>query len=150
MKYRSQTAYERMMQRVKIPKDKTKCWLWCGPVNNAGFGMIRGDGGQPKMTTVHRIAAKHIGLNIDDTEVQHTCLTKHCVNPDHLVLGNALQRTHRIIKKHGKNFMKPKNPHKTCEYCGITDHVVWFSRKHKSCYTGMLDKYTEYMRNKYK
>ena len=57
------SAYERMMQRVHIPKDKSKCWLWTGPVNNAGFGMIRGDDGIPKMVTVHRVAGKEKGLD---------------------------------------------------------------------------------------
>lgn len=130
-------AYERMMERVKIPKDKTKCWLWCGPVNNAGYGMIRGTDGYPKMMTVHRVAAQHKGLDIKRKEVQHTCLTKNCVNPDHLVIGNAQSRCDRIMKKHGKNFQKPKIPYKTCEHCGKESYVVWFSRMHKDCYPGM-------------
>lgn len=139
---KSMTAYERMMKRVTIPKDKSKCWLWTGPVNNAGYGMCRGNDGYPKMTTVHRIAAQHKGLDIKRKEVQHTCLTKNCVNPDHLVLGNAQTRCDRIMKKHGRNFQRPKNPLKTCEHCGNTDHVVWFSRKHNDCYPNMKNTFS--------
>jgi hypothetical protein len=145
-------VYERLMNKIKIPKDKTKCWVWCGGTNNAGFGMIRGqiNLGDSKMVTVHRVMARHVGLNIIGNEVQHTCLNKLCVNPDHLVLGSAQDRFDRVAKKHGRSFMRPKNPMLTCEYCGNTTHVAWFSRKHNNCYHGMMDKYNEYMRNKYK
>lgn len=141
--YKTKTAYERVLTRTTIPEDKSQCWLWCGPVNNAGYGMIRGNDGYPKMTTVHRISAQHKGLDIKRKEVQHTCLTKNCVNPDHLVLGNAKTRSDRIIKKHGKNFMKPKKPYRKCLYCNKTSHVVWFSRHHKNCYPGMLTKHSK-------
>jgi len=144
--YRTATAYQRMMERVDIPKDKSKCWLWTGPVNNAGYGMIRGDNGIPKMMTVHRVAAKHLGLDIDNKEIQHTCLTKNCVNPDHLVEGDTRTRHERIVKKHGKNFQKPKNPYLTCEHCKGVDHVTWYGRKHRDCYPGMFSKYREYKR----
>lgn len=136
------SAYDRMMQRVKIPEDKTQCWLWYGPVNNAGYGMLRGDHGKPKMTTVHRIAAQHKGLDIKRKEVQHTCLTKNCVNPDHLVIGNAQSRCDRIMIKHGRNFQQPKIPYKKCIHCGKTEYVTWFSRKHGECYPGMKSIYT--------
>lgn len=127
------SAYERMMERVKVPKDKTKCWLWTGPVNNAGYGMIRGTDGYPKMMTVHRVAGQHKGLNIKHKEIQHTCLIKNCVNPDHLVEGNSKTRHKRLQEKYGKYFQKPKNPYVTCEHCDVTTHIVWFSRIHKDC-----------------
>lgn len=133
---RVKSAYVRMMQRVKIPIDNTNdCWLWCGPVNNAGYGMIRGDAGIPKMMTVHRVAGKEKGLDIDNNEIQHTCLTKHCVNPKHLVIGLPIDRTKRIIKKYGPNFQKPKVPYKLCPHCKTKTYITWFSRKHSDCYT---------------
>ena len=128
------SAYDRVMKRTNIPKDKSKCWLWTGPVNNAGYGMIRGNDGVPKMTTVHRVVGIEHGLD-KDKEIQHTCLTKNCVNPAHLVNGDAMSRRTRLVKKYGPNFHAPKNPYKTCEHCGGTEHVVWFSRKHGDCYT---------------
>jgi hypothetical protein len=131
---RKGTAYERMMMRVDIPKNKSKCWLWTGPVNNAGYGMIRGNDGIPKMQTVHRVAGIEKGLD-PNKEIQHTCLTKHCVNPDHLINGNPQSRYDRIAKKHGVNFNAPKNPYKTCEHCGESTAVQWFSRLHDDCYT---------------
>lgn len=137
--------YDRMMARVNVPQDKTKCWEWKGPVNNAGYGLIKGDDNQGdwKMVTVHRVMARHKGLNINRKEVQHTCLNKKCVNPDHLVLGDAKTRTKRIMEKHGRHYMAPKQPYKTCEHCGETSHIVWFSRMHKDCYPGMRKKHNK-------
>lgn len=138
--YKTLSAYQRVMLRTKIPEDKNDCWLWYGPINNAGYGMIRGNDGVPKMTTVHRIVGIDKGLD-HRKEIQHTCLSKNCVNPAHLVNGNAQTRYVRIVEKHGKNWQKPKVPYRTCEHCNKTSHVVWFSRMHGDCYPGMLTKY---------
>ena len=139
---RYKPVHERVLERTKIPKDQSKCWLWTGPVNNAGYGLIKGDTrqGDAKMVTVHRVMARHKGLQIKFKEVQHTCLTKNCVNPDHLVIGNPKTRVKRIIEKHGNHFMQPKEPYLTCEHCGETTHIVWFGRMHDECYTHKLKK----------
>lgn len=137
---------DRILKRTKIPKNHNECWLWCGPVNNAGYGLIRGQGGIPKMITVHRGMAQSLGMDIENNEIQHTCLTKNCVNPKHLVYGTAKDRVHRIIKKHGTYFCEPKVKYKTCEHCGKESHVVWFSRQHNECYPGMKTKYSNISR----
>lgn len=144
------TLHERIMNRTKVPDDKSQCWEWTGPVNNAGFGLIKGDNNQGdwKMVTVHRAMARHKGLNINRKEVQHTCLNKICVNPDHLVLGDPKSRTKRIMEKHGNRFMAPKVPYKTCKHCGKKTHIVWFSRLHKDCYPGMRGKYHSKLRKR--
>lgn len=134
---RSEPAYQRMMKRVKVPENKDECWLWCGPVNNAGYGMIRGNDGYPKMTTVHRVAGIEKGLDAKYHEIQHTCLTKHCVNPDHLVEGNVKSRIQRLREKYNGYWQRPKKPYRKCQHCGGTSHVVWFSRMHNDCYPGM-------------
>lgn len=132
-------VHERVLARTIIPKNKNDCWLWCGPVNNAGYGMIKGETGtdDPKMMTVHRAVARAHGLDIDNNEIQHTCLVKHCVNPQHLVEGVPQNRIDRMMKKYNGKWQKPKNPYKTCEHCGKTTYVVWFNRMHSDCYPGM-------------
>lgn len=139
-------VYQRLMKRTLIPLDKNECWIWTGPVNNAGFGLIKEDLDiDNKMVTVHRVAARHKGLDIN-REINHTCLNKRCVNPDHLVQGDPKQRHTRIVKKHGINFNKPKQPYIKCEHCNGESHTVWFSRMHKNCYPGMFTKYSKYLR----
>ena len=149
---RYKPVHERVLARTKIPLDQNsdECWLWCGPVNNAGFGLIKGDSslGDPKMMTVHRVMARHIGLPCKHREVQHTCLNKICVNPKHLTTGRAKDRNKRIIAKHGRNFMRPKNPYKTCKHCNKTTYIIWFTRKHKHCRPGMMDEYNKFISSK--
>lgn len=138
---------QRVLARTNIPKNKNDCWLWCGPVNNAGYGLIKGDStieNDPKMMTVHRAVARANGLDIDKHEIQHTCLVKHCVNPKHLVEGIPQNRTDRMKKKYNGKWQKPKNPYRTCEHCRGTTYVVWFDRMHKNCYPGMNSLYDKY------
>lgn len=126
------SGYERVMRRTTIPENKDDCWLWCGPVNNAGYGMIRGNDGYPKMTTVHRLVGISKGLD-HRKEIQHTCMTKNCVNPDHLVNGNTKSRHARLREKYNGYWQRPKNPYRKCEYCHGTTHVIWFNRMHGNC-----------------
>lgn len=126
------SGYERVMRRTTIPENKDDCWLWCGPVNNAGYGMIRGNDGYPKMTTVHRLVGISKGLD-HRKEIQHTCMTKNCVNPDHLVNGNTKSRHARLREKYNGYWQRPKNPYRKCEHCGGTTHVIWFNRMHGNC-----------------
>lgn len=141
-------VYERLMKRTKIPLDRSQCWEWTGPVNNAGYGMIKEDLDiENKMVTVHRVAAREKGLDIT-REINHTCLNKRCVNPDHLVYGSPRDRMDRILDKHGNYFHMPKNKYKTCEHCNGTTHYVWFNRRHDNCYPGMMNKYSKYLRKK--
>jgi hypothetical protein len=138
---RYKPVHERVLERTKKGINTDDCWLWCGPVNNAGYGLIKGDTrqGDAKMVTVHRVMARHKGLYIKWKEVQHTCLVKNCVNPDHLVIGNSKTRHERIVAKHGRYFQKPKRPILKCKHCGTKTHVTWFSRIHKDCYPGMTN-----------
>jgi len=141
-------VYERLMKRTIIPIDKNDCWIWTGPVNNAGFGMIKEDLDiDNKMVTVHRVAARQKGLNMKK-EINHTCLNKRCVNPNHLIEGSAKQRHTRIVEKHGVNFNQPKDPILKCPHCKGSSHVTWFSRKHANCYPGMFEDYAKLLRKK--
>lgn len=145
MRKTSTPVHKRILQRTTIPNDVNECWEWQGPVNNAGYGMIKGDKEHedPKMMTVHRAIARYYCFPIEGVEVQHTCLNKKCVNPKHLTTGTAQSRCDRIMEKYGRNFQKPKDPYKKCQHCGKTTHIVWFSRKHDDCYPGMLNKFVK-------
>lgn len=84
----------------------TGCHIWQGAVQNNGYGQIRREG---KLYLVHRwVYAEHHGLcmfEIDGEVVRHSCDTRLCVNPQHLVLGTQSQNMHdkkrpgKIVKK---------------------------------------------------
>lgn len=142
-KHRIETVLERLLRRSKIPTNKdgsyskTKCWEWTGPVNNAGYGMMKVDS-IINMATVHRISMVEHKLGIqygDKAQVLHECGNKLCVNPHHLKLGVtqdrvALQRKFEAWNPMFKN-KKLMNP--VCEHCGGTTYLPWFKRKHSLC-----------------
>ena len=136
---------KRFESRIQ-PEPNSGCWLWDAGYSSTGYGAIRVKG---KQVGAHRVAHElYIGPIPDGMHVCHTCDNPACVNPDHLTLGTPKSRTGRIMKKHGRNFMKPKNPYMTCEHCNGIAHIVWFSRKHGDCYPGMNAKYTNFSCNK--
>lgn len=115
------------------------CWIWQGAINNAGYGLIREESKYAKknMILVHRAMARDMGIDIENNEIQHTCLNRLCVNPNHLIIGDVKSRTKRLVNKYGCDYIRPKNKYKTCEHCGKTDYYIWYNRRHKHCYPGM-------------
>lgn len=64
------------------------CWLWTGYRHpDTGYGVLTVDG-RPR--TTHRLSwMLHHGAIPKDRHVLHRCIaTRHCVNPDHLYLGD--------------------------------------------------------------
>lgn len=73
---------ERVMQRIVI--DENGCWVYQGKQNGDGYGVISPIGGGPN-TTAHRVTYEHfVGPIEDGNVVDHLCMNRHCVNPDHL------------------------------------------------------------------
>ena len=88
------------------------CWLWRGPLNNAGYGMVgfrkTYDQTGPEaagMMTAHRAAwqLEHQVAIPPDQEVQHSCHILNCVNPAHLSLGTRKEKIDAMIRdnRHG-------------------------------------------------
>ncbi len=60
----------------------TGCWQWTGYVNASGYGRLYVRG---HMYLAHRYAyEQHIGLIPEGFEIDHLCVNRQCVNPDHL------------------------------------------------------------------
>jgi len=142
---------QRLMRRSNIPlnkngtNSKSQCWIWTGPTNNAGYGMMKVNA-ELNMATVHRIMmVEHYGTITygDKTQVLHECGNKLCINPDHLKLGTIKDRAdlQRKYKAYNKNFHNPEYMWRTCEHCNGVDYLPHFKRKHALCDYNATHKY---------
>jgi len=54
------------------------CWLWSGPLNAKGYG-------KHGRKMAHRLVYEILRGSVPDgLQLDHTCRTRQCVNPDHL------------------------------------------------------------------
>ena len=81
--------------------DDDGCWPWLGGTANGGygrFGMAEGD-----VRYAHRVAYERAEGPIPDGRViDHLCLNKGCVNPDHMELvsiGENVKRHYRLMTR---------------------------------------------------
>lgn len=62
--------------------DETGCWLWTGSKNNKGYAQL-GDNGRTR--SAHRVSYELFKGEIPaGLQLDHLCMVRHCVNPEHL------------------------------------------------------------------
>lgn len=60
------------------PGGDDACWLWWGPLDQNGYGVISG-------MRAHRVmVVAQLGYDIEGLSVDHLCRERRCVNPKHL------------------------------------------------------------------
>ena len=89
----------------KVEKSST-CWIWTGLLNNDGYGEFGYDG---KVVMAHRFSYELVKGKIpDNTELDHLCRNRACVNPEHLE-----PTTHQVNLLRGDTIIA-KNAQATC------------------------------------
>jgi len=76
----------RLLEKSKVVvRGGWKCWEWQGCLDKDGYGRVT-------VSTTHRGRAAHRVAFVafvrdlsDDETVDHRCLNRRCINPDHLV-----------------------------------------------------------------
>jgi hypothetical protein len=79
------------------------CWLWAGNVHKiSGYGTSSWDSGEGglRFISAHVMAYRLFRGGVPpDTLVRHTCDVRHCVNPEHLILGNQTENMRDCIER---------------------------------------------------
>lgn len=88
---------------------KTRCWLWTGADNGAGYGMISVS--RSRSRSAHRVSwelsrKKKLPASI---AVRHRCDTPMCVRPSHLVAGSQQKNLWDMSQK-GRSKHKKLTP----------------------------------------
>lgn len=100
---------------AKLIPQANGCIEWRGPFHRQGYGMFSGiriTDERRIMMTAHRLAMKlKLNRELDVKEfVIHTCGNPKCVNPDHLILGDASVRYKEMCKQ-GRNPPRIRGKH---------------------------------------
>lgn len=143
--------HERLLSKIKID-EKTQCWNWTGWIHNpGGYGKITMG---KKDYLAHRCSYDlFVGIKEDYTVIDHICMNKICINPDHLrevdVRTNTLEnsRGDAVKKKaqthciNGHEFTPentkptPTGPYgglrRTCKKCCAIRNSNWYQKKKK-------------------
>lgn len=82
---------EKSLKDLTIKTDK--CWIWQGARHHKGYGNLRG-------RMAHRISWEiHVGEIPDKMTIDHLCLNKLCVNPNHLEVVTNQENKRRWAEK---------------------------------------------------
>lgn len=67
---------------VPAPNQETPCWMWQGRISRNGYGRILVDG---REVAAHRFVYQAMIESVGPkVQLDHLCLNRGCVNPDHL------------------------------------------------------------------
>lgn len=107
-KMQSEWQRKDLAQRFWQKVDKSgDCWVWTGALLKTGYGSIRID---KKAMRAHRVAYELcVGPIPDGMLLRHSCDNPPCVNPSHLLPGNAKENVTDAIER-GRHLLGEDHP----------------------------------------
>ena len=111
-----------------MPEPNSGCWIWTASLDSKGYGQIGTSriNGKKILRRAHQISYEiHHGAVSEGLEINHKCLQRWCVNPDHLEAvshkenmrygnGPAASRARQTHCKNGHEFTE-QNTYMTFE-----------------------------------
>lgn len=80
-----------------IPEPNSGCWIWLAAVTERGYGQMSVGGRQQG---AHRASYEfYKGPVPAGAVVRHSCDNPFCINPDHLLIGSALDNVHDALDR---------------------------------------------------
>lgn len=78
--------------------DAGDCWLWTGAIQTRGYGSVT-DGKGGNMLAHRRAYIEAGGFIPAGMTIDHLCLTKNCVNPDHMEVVTRGENSRRKLRR---------------------------------------------------
>ena len=94
--------------RARCDVDVSGCWVWRGPKNPAGYGVI---GVHGKKHLVHRLSFALSKHSVDGRSIDHLCRNRSCSNPEHLEPVTIQENNRRGLEARGGPVTHCKHGH---------------------------------------
>lgn len=105
--------------------DPEECWEWLGSISDGGYGWL---GVKGRHVKAHRISYEYFNSSEipEGMQIDHTCVNRKCVNPDHLEAVTQAENLKRALLrretcKAGHDLNNPDNVRKgtvrKCQVC---------------------------------
>ncbi len=97
----SQEAINRFWNKIKTPANEDDCWEWTAFKDKDGYGKLSLRERNRKSYSAHRFSYELYNNIIlpPDQMVCHSCDNPSCVNPNHLMLGDAKTNEQDAVNK---------------------------------------------------
>lgn len=101
MARRTRPLQDRFWEKVTIPADKSKCWVWTGATGNYGYGVIGKGGRGEGNARAHVLSWEWAnGRKVPaGMVVCHQCDNTACVNPTHLHVASQKENMREAVER---------------------------------------------------